>query len=126
MAKKDRDKKKDKSAGRGDAVRSAVEQAFQASAEQAETARGRASDIVEEFAQAAGRVREVLEDIRPPTGDELKELRAAVARLEKRVKALEDKQSKPRASTRRSTTRTKKPAAGKPAARKPSGGGGAS
>jgi polyhydroxyalkanoate synthesis regulator phasin len=116
-----KDKKKDKAPTRGDAVRSAVEQAFQASAEQAETARGRASDIVEEFAQAAGRVREALEELRPPTGDDVKELKATIARLEKRVAALEEKQTKPRAAPRRAAA--KKPAARKPAARKPSSGG---
>ena len=89
MAKKD--KKKDKQAGRGDAVRSAVDQAFQATADQAETARVGAQSIVEEFAQAAGRVREALEDLRPPSGDEVNDLRKTVAALEKRVAALEKK-----------------------------------
>ena len=103
MAKK---KAKDKpAAGRADAVRTAVEQAFQTSAEQAETARGRASDIVEEFAQAAGRVREVLDDLRPPSGDELNGLRESIDALEKRVAALE---AKPPA---RSTTARRKPPA---------------
>ena len=97
MAKK-KDKKSDKSAGRGDAVRSAVGEAFQATAEQAETARGRAQDIVEEFTQAATRVRDALEELRPPSSDELKTLRDQVAALEKRVAALE---KKPAAATRR-------------------------
>ena len=115
-------KKKDKQAGRGDAVRSAVDQAFQATAEQAETARVGAQSIVDEFAQAAGRVREVLEDLRPPTGDEVAELRKTVAALEARVATLEaDAKKKPaRAPAKRSTTsRAKKPATAKPATPKP-------
>jgi hypothetical protein len=114
MAKKD-GKKKDKAASRGDAVRAAVDQAFQATAEQAETARVRASDIVDEFAQAAGRVREVLEELTPARHDEIVELRKAVERLEARLAKVEAAQKKPAA--RRTTTR--KPAARKPAARKP-------
>ena len=114
-------KKKDKQAGRGEAVRSAVDQAFQATAEQAETARVGAQSIVDEFAQAAGRVREALEDLRPPTGDEINELRKTVAALEARVAALEAGATKPaRAPAKRSTTsRAKKPATAKPATPKP-------
>jgi hypothetical protein len=110
-------KKKDKQAGRGDAVRSAVDQAFQATAEQAETARVGAQSIVDEFAQAAGRVREALEDLRPPTGDEINQLRKTVAALEARVAALEAEARKPaRAPAKRSTaSRAKKPATPKSA-----------
>jgi ABC-type transporter Mla subunit MlaD len=115
MAKKDKKDKKD--GGRSDAVRTAVDQAFQATAEQAETARGRAQDIVDEFAQAAGRVRDALEELRPPTGDEVKSLRETVARLEARVAKLEAEAAKPkpkpRAPARRTAPRTpKKPASG--------------
>jgi polyhydroxyalkanoate synthesis regulator phasin len=102
-------KKKDKKpAGRGDAVRSAVDQAFQATADQAETARGRAQDIVDELAQAAGRVREVLDELRPPTTDELKTLRQSIDSLEKRVAALE---AEPKPAAARSTPARRKPAA---------------
>jgi polyhydroxyalkanoate synthesis regulator phasin len=104
MAKAKNDKKP---AGRGDAVRSAVDQAFQATAGQAETARGRAQDIVDEFAQAAGRVREVLDELRPPTADELKALRQSIDSLEKRVAALE---AKPAAAPRKPAA-ARKPAA---------------
>jgi polyhydroxyalkanoate synthesis regulator phasin len=109
-------KKKDKTAGRGDAVRTAVEQAFQTSAEQAGTARGRAQDIVDEFAQAAGRVREVLEDLRPPTGDDVRTLQETVKKLEQRVAKLESAQTAKPAARRKPATRAKttKPAA-KPA-----------
>ena len=115
-------KKKDKQPGRGEAVRSAVDQAFQATAEQAETARVGAQSIVDEFAQAAGRVREALEDLRPPTGDEVAELRTTVATLEARVAKLEADAKKParRAPAKRATTsRAKKPAAAKSATPKP-------
>ena len=112
-------KKKDKNAGRADAVRSAVDQAFQATAEQAETARGRAQDIVEEFAQAAGRVREALEDLRPAGHEEIADLRRAVERLDKRVADLEAK----KAPARRPAARAKKPAASKTTASRPTTGG---
>ena len=110
MAKKD--KKKDSQPGRSDAVRSAVDQAFQATAEQAESARVGAQAIVDEFAQATGRVREVLEDLRPPTGDEVADLRRTVATLEQRVAALEAAQQSPAVAKPRTK---KKPAAITPA-----------
>jgi len=110
---KDKKKSGDKrAASRGDAVRGAVDQAFQATAGQAETARVGAQTIVEEFAQAAGRVREVLEDLRPPSTDELDELRRTVKALEQRVAALETAQAKPKP---KAPARAKKPAAAKPA-----------
>jgi polyhydroxyalkanoate synthesis regulator phasin len=93
-------KKKDKKpAGRGDAVRSAVDQAFQATAGQAGTARDRAQDIVDELTQAAGRVRDVLDELRPPTGDELRSLQQSIDALEKRVAALEATQKPASRST---------------------------
>jgi polyhydroxyalkanoate synthesis regulator phasin len=92
MAKKGKPSK-DKSSGRADAVRSAVDQAFSASAAQAEQGRERAQDIVDQLAQAAGRVRDVLDELRPPTGDELKSLRSTVEALERRVAALEAAQA---------------------------------
>ncbi len=86
MAKK---KDKDKAAGRAEAVRSAVDQAFQAGVGQARGTTERAQELVDELAQAAGRVREVLDDLRPPTAEEVRSLRAAIADLERRVAALE-------------------------------------
>ena len=96
--------------GRSDSVRAAVDQAFQATAEQAETARTRAQEVVDELAQAAGRVREALDELRPPTGDDLKGIRESLERLEQRVAALEAKQAKA-------------PARRKPAAKKTTGAG---
>ena len=108
MAKK-KDKDADTSrAGRAETVRSAVDQAFSASAAQAEQGRERAQDIVDQLAQAAGRVRDVIEELRPPTGDELRTLRETVDRLERRVTALEAAQAKPR----RATSTARKPAKG--------------
>lgn len=102
MAKKD----KKKSSGRSDSVRAAVDQAFQATAEQAETARGRAGDIVDELTQVASRFRDVLDELRPPSGDDLKGISEQLAALERRVTALES-----------ARTPAAKPAA-KPAARR--------
>jgi ABC-type transporter Mla subunit MlaD len=73
----------------------------------AEQGRERAQDIVDQLAQAAGRVRDVLDELRPPTGDELRTLQQTVADLEKRVAALEQAQSTPKPAAR------KKPAAKK-------------
>jgi polyhydroxyalkanoate synthesis regulator phasin len=103
-------KKKDKKArppSRSDAVRSAVDQAFSASAAQgaaaAEQGRERAQDMIDQLALAAGRVRDVLDELRPPTGEDLKGLRTQIAALERRVAALE--------AAQRTPARTRKPAA---------------
>ena len=107
MAKKD---KQDR--GASDSVRAAVDQAFQATAGQAETARTRAQEVVDELTQAAGRVRDVLDELRPPTGDELNGIREQLDRLERRVAALESQGTAKPAATR------------KPAAKKTTGAGG--
>jgi polyhydroxyalkanoate synthesis regulator phasin len=100
--KKDKDKGK---AGRADVVRSAVNDAFattqQQSAAAAEQGREAAQDIVDQLAQAAGRVRDVIEELRPPTGDDVKELRRRLDALEQRVAALE---TKPKPAAKRATT----------------------
>ncbi len=79
---------------RTEAVRSAVEQAFQSQAATAASAtrdaRGRAQDLVDDLAQAAGRVRGALDDLRPPTADEIRALRDELRALEERVAALEE------------------------------------
>ena len=48
-------------------------------------------DIADDLAQAAGKVREALDDLRPPTAEELRQLQRDVRALEKRVSALEKK-----------------------------------
>ena len=80
---------------RTEAVRKAVDQAFQSTAGSATSqARGRAQDLVDDLAQAAGRVREAIDDLRPPTSEEIRGLRADVRALEERVAALETAKSK--------------------------------
>ncbi|QEC50133.1 hypothetical protein FSW04_22860 [Baekduia soli] len=74
---------------RADQLRSAVEQAFGATAQGTGPVRERAQELAEELAGAASRFREVLEELRPPTGDELSELRARLDALERRVGELE-------------------------------------
>ena len=74
---------------RSEVVRAAVDQAFQAGVGQARGTTERAQELVDELAQAAGRVREVLDELRPPTAEEVRALRAALADLERRVEALE-------------------------------------
>jgi polyhydroxyalkanoate synthesis regulator phasin len=79
---------------RTEAVRKAVDQAFQATAGNAtQGARDRAQELVDELAQAAGRVREALDDLRPPTADEIRRLRADLRALEERVAVLERRAS---------------------------------
>jgi ABC-type transporter Mla subunit MlaD len=133
--KKDKADKKAGNAGRADAVRSAVDQAFKGTAEQgaaaAETGRERAQDIVDQLAQAAGRVRDVLDELRPPTGDDLRTLRQAIETLDRRITALEQAQAaadgapapadaeakpKPKGAGRSGSTTTRKAAAARKAA----------
>jgi len=108
MAKQQDKDTKSKSAGRADAVRKAVDQAFSASAAQAEQSRERAQDIVDQLATAAGRVREVLDELRPPTGEDLKSIRGDLAALERRIAKLEAAQAKPK-TTKRAAPKKKKP-----------------
>ncbi|HEV2062505.1 MAG TPA: hypothetical protein VGR12_06595, partial [Solirubrobacteraceae bacterium] len=80
-------------------VRSAVEQAFQSQAASAASAtrdaRERAQDLVDDLAQAAGRVREALDDLRPPTSEEIRGLRDDLRALEERVAKLERRTKRP-------------------------------
>jgi phage shock protein A len=94
--------KKSRQSEAADAVKSAVDQTFQATL----GARGRASELVDELTTAAGRVRDALEDVRIVTGDEVNELRDQVRKLERRVAALEDK---PKRSSARSSSAKAKP-----------------
>jgi polyhydroxyalkanoate synthesis regulator phasin len=89
---------------RSDQVRTAVDEAFQAAAGQvggrAQLTRDRAQDLVDELSGAAGRLREVLDDLRPPTTDDLRGLHAEVKALRGEVKALGERvaalESKPK------------------------------
>ena len=82
-------KQKSKRQSRADAVRSAVDQAFHATAGGAATTRERAQELADELAHAAGRFREALDELRPPTADELRALGRRIDALEKRLSALE-------------------------------------
>ena len=72
---------------RADQVRSAVEGAFQVAG--AQIGRDRALDLADELASAAQRVREALEELRPPTADDLKRIDQRLSAIERRLKALE-------------------------------------
>ena len=74
-------------AERADQVRSAVEEAFQNASSQ--LTRERAQEIADELSSAADRVRDALEQIRPPTGDDVRRLVDRLSTLERRVAALE-------------------------------------
>jgi phage shock protein A len=87
---------------RADQVRAAVEQAFEATTQGASPVRERAQELAEELVGAASRFREVIEELRPPTGDELGALRARIETLERKVADLEGEKAaaaaKPRAA----------------------------
>lgn len=85
----------DRKQTRADQVRSAVDEAFSVAAGQAQSTRGRAQDLVGELTSAAGRVRGALDELRPPTAEELRELRREVQRLGERVAALEQDRRSP-------------------------------
>jgi polyhydroxyalkanoate synthesis regulator phasin len=74
---------------RADQVRAAVEQAFGATTSGAAPVQKRAAELADELVGAASRVREVLEELRPASPDELQALREQVAALERRVAELE-------------------------------------
>lgn len=95
---------KKKSSSRVDAVRDAVDQAFQT-----QIPRERISELLDELGNTAGRLRGAVDELRPATAEELKSVRAEVAALAKRVEALEQPKPKPK---------PRKPAARKPAAAK--------
>jgi hypothetical protein len=124
MAKKDKKKSKKKDNPGTDAVgavRTAVERTFHATADQAQSTRTRAQDLVDEVAGAAGRLREMVEQL-----GVLEDIKKQVEALSSRVAALErgggsakpaaTTSRKPAASRKRATSR--KPAARKTAARK--------
>jgi polyhydroxyalkanoate synthesis regulator phasin len=117
--KKDNDGKGE-ARSRADQVRSAVEQAFGATAGGTAPVRERAQELADELAGAASRVREVLEELRPPTVDELTQLRTQLAALERRVAELESGAAKgaPGRPSRSSASGAKGVTA-KPAPKKP-------
>ena len=99
-----------------DALRAAVDRTFQATVDQAKAtvdqatasrgrAQERAQDIVEELSQAAGRVREALDDLRVATREDVREISGRLDSLERRVAALE-KPAKPKPKPASKRTKT--------------------
>jgi DNA repair ATPase RecN len=84
---------------RAEQLRAAVEGAFGAAPVQK-----RAAELADELVGAASRVREVLEELRPPSPDEIQTLREQVAALERRVADLEAAAAKPKRAPRRSAS----------------------
>ena len=111
MAKKAKKKPKKKDTPGTDAVgavRTAVERTFHATADSAQSTRSRAQDLVDEVAGAAGRLREMVEQI-----GVLEDLKKQVEALSSRVAALEKGGGAARSAGSRATSGTtkKKPAA---------------
>jgi polyhydroxyalkanoate synthesis regulator phasin len=79
----------DRKPSRTDAVRTAVDDAFAAAAGQAQSTSRRAQDLVDEMGRAAGRVGKAIDELRPPSAEELRALRREVQALKDRVAALE-------------------------------------
>jgi len=119
MAKKDKKKSKKKDNPGADAVgavRTAVERTFHATADQAQSTRSRAQELVDEVAGAAGRLREMVDQL-----GVLEDIKKQVEALSSRVAALErgGGSAKPAATTsRKPAARRKRAASRKPAARK--------
>ena len=90
---------KKKPTSRADAVRQAVDQAFQT-----QIPRERIGELLDELGHTAGRLRGAVDDLRPASADDVKSLRADLQALTARVAALE-------------TAAKPKPAARKPAAK---------
>ena len=75
---------KKKPTSRTDAVRQAVDQAFQA-----QIPRERIGELLDELGHTAGRLRGAVDELRPASAEEVKSLKAEVAALTKRVASLE-------------------------------------
>ena len=121
MAKSEKKSEKaSKSDSRADQVRSAVDQAFQAAGSQ--LTRERAEQIADDLFSAAQRVRDALEELRPPTGDEVRRVGERLDAIEKRLAALEA--TPPAAPARRGAPAAPRKPVGarKPAPRKPAAG----
>ena len=93
-----------------DAVREAVDRTLQATRESAETTRTRAQDAVDELVRGAEagaeavreRVRGAIEERRPATSDDLRELRLELRAITRRLDAIEERLPKPRGGAKRS------------------------
>jgi polyhydroxyalkanoate synthesis regulator phasin len=72
-----------------DGLRGAVDRTFQATVGQAGVTRERAQELVDELATAAGRVRETIDDLRPPSGEDVRALSKRLDALERRLAEVE-------------------------------------
>jgi uncharacterized membrane protein YccC len=88
-----------------EAVREAVDRTLQVTREGAETTRTRAQDAVDELVKGAeagaeavrDRVRGAIEERRPATSDDLRDLRAELRAIGRRLDAIEERLPAPRA-----------------------------
>jgi hypothetical protein len=108
---------KKKPTSRTDAVRQAVDQAFQT-----QIPRERISELLDDLGSTAGRLRGAVEELRPASSEDVKSLRADVQALAARLAALEaaakakpEPKPKPKPAPRRPAAAAAKP---KPAASK--------
>ena len=102
---------KKKQTSRTDAVRQAVDQAFQT-----QIPRERISELLDELGSTAGRLRGAVDDLRPASTEEVKALRSDLKQLVARVDALEAAaKAKSKPAPRKAPAR--RAAAAKPAAR---------
>jgi polyhydroxyalkanoate synthesis regulator phasin len=83
---------KNKQRNRAEAVRQAVDQAFQA-----QVPRERIAELLDDLGQTAGRLRGAVDDLRPASEAEVRTLRADVEALKERIAALERKPAPRRA-----------------------------
>jgi hypothetical protein len=109
---------KKKPTSRTDAVRQAVDQAFQT-----QIPRERISELLDDLGSTAGRLRGAVEELRPASAEDVKTLRADVRALAARVDALEAAAAKPapkpKPAPRRSAAKAKPAASATAAAAKP-------
>ena len=89
MAENEDQEREPEGRSRAEQLRAAVEGAFGATASGAAPVQKRAAELADELVGAASRVRDVLEELRPPSPDELHALREQLAGLERRVAELE-------------------------------------
>jgi hypothetical protein len=108
---------KKKPTSRTDAVRQAVDQAFQA-----QIPREKIGELLDELGHTAGRLRGAVDDLRPASTDDIKSLRAELQALTSRVAALE-RAAKPKPAARRPAAKTTAAKPRKPAAKPKSSGG---
>ena len=99
---------KKKNASRAEAVRQAVDQAFQS-----QIPSKRISELLDDLGGTAGRLRGAVDELRPATEAETKALRADVQALTERVAALETAAAKPKP---KAAPRARKPKTGEPPA----------